>query len=69
LLVTTDLDLWRAAHLLIKQQGDDAAWVAVQRADELLDEGDPIGHETYKRIVRAIDELRRERPVEVEKVN
>jgi hypothetical protein len=35
--VISELDIWRAATLLIRQHGDDAEIVAAQRADELLD--------------------------------
>ena len=35
-----DVDVWRTAHILIKQHGEDAALVAAQRADELLASGD-----------------------------
>ena len=34
--MTSDLDIYRAAHLLIKRHGDDAAIEAAMRADELL---------------------------------
>ena len=34
-----DIDVWRAADLLIKRHGADAAIVAAQRADELLAQG------------------------------
>jgi hypothetical protein len=67
--VTFDLDIWRAASLLIKQHGDDAPWVAVLRADELLAKGDPLGYETFKRIAKAIDELRRGEPTKGDAIN
>jgi len=64
--MTTDLDIWRAANLLIKRHGDDAAIVAAQRADELLAiEGQIV----WKRIVRAIGELQRQLPSAGEAVN
>lgn len=31
-----DIDIWRAAHLMVKRHGEDAAIEAAQRADELL---------------------------------
>jgi hypothetical protein len=36
----SNLDIWRAADLLIRQHGDDAEIVAAQRADLMLDRGD-----------------------------
>ena len=32
-MTVTDIDIWRAANLLVKRHGDDAAIVAAQRAD------------------------------------
>jgi hypothetical protein len=54
-----DIDIWRAADLLVKQHGGDAAIVAAQRADELLDAGDVEGQVVWKRIVAAVNELQR----------
>ena len=49
-----DVDVWRAAALLIKRHGDDAAVVAAQRADELLATGDFEGSAIWKRILEAV---------------
>ena len=35
-----ELDIWRTATLLIRQHGDAAGFVAAQRADAPLDQGD-----------------------------
>ncbi len=35
----SDLDLWRAANIMIKSYGDCAATEAAMRADEFLDQG------------------------------
>jgi len=55
--VIPDLDIWRAANLLIRQHGDLAEIVAAQRADELLDRGDRDGELVWLRIKRAVAEL------------
>ena len=55
----SDPDFFRAAKLLIDQHGIDAPIRAAQRADELLDEGDVDGATVWRRILEAIDELRR----------
>jgi len=55
--VIPDLDIWRAANLLIRQHGDLAEIVAAQRADELLDRGDRDGELVWLRIRRAVAEL------------
>jgi hypothetical protein len=39
-MAISDLDIWRAANLLIKQHGDNAELVAAQRADLMLVRGD-----------------------------
>jgi hypothetical protein len=57
--MTEDIDIWRAAHLLLKRHGADAAIVAAQRADELLAQGDLDGQSIWKRIVNAVRELQR----------
>jgi hypothetical protein len=54
-----DIDVWRAADLLVKRHGEDAAIHAAQRADELLAEGDVGGQIVWKRIVMAVCELQR----------
>jgi hypothetical protein len=53
----SDLDIWRAANLLIWQHGDDAELAAARRADLMLERGDLEGQTVWKRIRRAIVEL------------
>jgi hypothetical protein len=55
--MTNDIDIYRSALLLLRQHGNDAVLVAASNADSLLAEGDIEGQATWKRIVRAIDEL------------
>lgn len=57
--MTEEIDIWRAAHLLVKWHGADAETVAVQRADELLAQGDTDGQRIWKRILAAVHELQR----------
>ncbi len=52
-----ELDIWRSAHLLIKQHGEDAGFVAAQKADALLAKGDADGFHAWVRIGRAIGDL------------
>ena len=56
--VTSNLDIYRAAKLLIDQHGDEAAVHAAMRGDELLAAGDMEGKATWVRILTAIDVLR-----------
>ncbi len=65
----SDLDLWRAAQVMVKRYGDGAAIEAAMRADEFLDQGDLDGKRLWMRIVEAIEELQRERPREGEAVH
>lgn len=67
--MTSDLDIWRTANILVKQHGDDAEIVAAQRADELLDKGDLEGQRVWKRIVAAVRELQRNEPLKGEPIN
>jgi hypothetical protein len=58
-MTVTDLDIWRAANILLKRHGDEAAVVAAQRADALLSAGDVEGEIVWKRIGAAVVELQR----------
>ncbi len=37
--MTSDLDIYRTANVLIREHGDDAALEAAQRADAMLEKG------------------------------
>lgn len=52
-----ELDIWRAANLLIRQHGGDATIEASRKADLMLDRGDIEGRRVWLRIKRAISEL------------
>jgi triphosphoribosyl-dephospho-CoA synthetase len=67
--MTDDLDIWRAAQLLVKRHGPEAAIQAAMRADELLAEGDIDGQRIWLRIVKAIEELQRPKPEPGETIN
>ena len=64
-----DLDIHRAANLLVKRHAADAAIVAAQRADELLAAGDLDGCAVWKRILAAVKELERTKPASGERMN
>ncbi len=57
----SDLDLWRAANVMIKRYGDGATTEAAMRADEFLDQGIIDGERLWIRIMQTIEELQRER--------
>lgn len=52
------LDIWRAADMMLRLYGYDATIRAAMRADALLDQGDSEGFFVWKRIARAIDDLK-----------
>ena len=56
--MTTDLDIYRSAKLLIDRHGQDATHTATRRADELLDAGDLDGQAAWPRISAAEEPLR-----------
>ena len=65
----SDLDIWRAARLLLDRHKDVAGLVAAQRADELLESGDVERSNIWKRILAAIDDWQRDAPRRDERVN
>ncbi len=60
--MTSDLDIYRSANVLIREHGEDAALEAAMRADAMLEKGDLEGQAVWKRIVRAVEEIRRTEP-------
>ena len=60
--MTTDLDIYRSAKLMIDQHGDEAPIHAAMRADELMAAGDMDGYAAWKRIVGVVDDLLRVEP-------
>ena len=57
--MTADLDIWRAAHLIIKRHGGNAPVVVAQHADKLCEDDDLRGAAVWRRIISAIEELQR----------
>ncbi len=55
--MTSDLDIYRSAQVLVKQHGPDAPIEAAMRADAMLEAGDLDGYAVWKRILRAVEEL------------
>ncbi len=55
--MTSALDIYRAANILVKQRGADAPIHAAMRADALLEAGDLEGVAVWKRILRTVEEL------------
>ena len=60
--MTSDLDIYRSASVLIKRHGQDAPIHAAMRADAMLEKGDLGGLAVWKRILRAVEELQETEP-------
>ena len=60
--MTSDLDIYRAANILVKRYGEDAVLEAAQRADVMLERGDMDGYAMWKQIVKAVEEMQRTEP-------
>ena len=55
--MTSNLDIYRSAKLLIDRQGDEAPIHAAMRADAMLEKGDMEGWAVWLRIVKAVGVL------------
>ena len=55
--MTPDLDIYRAANILVKHHGEAAPIHAAMRADAMLEAGDLDGYAVWKRVLRAVGEL------------
>ena len=67
--MTSDLDIYRSAQVLVKQHGQDTPIEAAMRADAMLEAGDLDGCAMLRRILRAVGELQGSAPVDGERVN
>ena len=67
--MTSDLDIYRTANVLIKEHAEDAALEAAKRADAMLKKGSLDGQKIWKRILAAVKEIQREERREGEAVN
>ena len=61
-LVIPDLDIYRSANVLVKHHGEDAPIEAAMNADAMLERADLDGYATWRRILRAVEELQRVEP-------
>ncbi len=58
--MTSDLDIYRSASVLIREHGEDASLEAAQRADAMLEKGDVEGATVWRRVLKAVEELQRD---------
>ncbi len=57
-----DLDIFRSAQVLVKRHGQDAPVHAAMRADAMLEKGDLDDYAVWRRILRAVEAMRRAEP-------
>lgn len=57
-----EVDIWRAAKILIDAHGDKSWLEAAQRADHCLENGNLDGVDVWKRVLRAIEDLQLKAP-------
>ena len=55
--VIPEIDIWRAANLMLKRYGEKAFEESSTRADELAADGDHDGASTWRRITVAVKQL------------
>jgi hypothetical protein len=59
----TEIDIWRAAYLMLWWYGDTAQEESARRADEFALDGDPTGEACWRRIIDAIEQLANRTPI------
>ncbi len=60
--MTSELDIYRTAKLLVDKHGAEAPIHAAMKADAMLEKGDMDGRAVWLRVVRAVEELQRAEP-------
>jgi hypothetical protein len=60
--VIPEIDIWRAAQLMLKRYGDEALRESAARVDELMAAGDHDGKVTGRRITSAVVQLPNDTP-------
>jgi hypothetical protein len=62
--VIPEIDIWRAANLMLKRYGDKAPEESAARADELAAQDDYNGEAVWRRIADAVGQLANRTPAE-----
>jgi hypothetical protein len=60
--VIPEIDIWRAANLMLKRYGDKALEESAARADELTAQDDYNGAAVWRRITDAVGQLAKRTP-------
>ena len=67
--MTSEIDIYRTANVLIREHGEGADLVAAERADAMLEKGSLVGQRVWRRVLAAVKEIQRREPREGEAVN
>ena len=57
-----EIDIWRTAATLMRLHADAARFNGAQRAGALYDQGDLEGFIVWRKVIRAIEQLERQKP-------
>jgi len=68
-VLTAELDVYRAANILVKEYGVEQAPLMAKRVDAMLELDDVDGQRTWKAVLRAVQELTRTEREPGERVN
>jgi hypothetical protein len=60
--MTSDRDVYATANLLLRQHGETAWLVALQRCDAMIEAGDAEGLAVWRRISAAVEALSDQKP-------
>jgi hypothetical protein len=65
----SEVDVWRAAHLMVKIFDEDASTQAALRSDPALDAGDMKNHRLWLGVMHTVNELQRTKRLDGEILN
>jgi hypothetical protein len=64
-----EIDIWRSAKILIEAHGENAELEAAVRVDQAMWDGSSDAMNVWKRIMRAVQDLQRQKPSASEPLN
>lgn len=62
--MTSDIDIYRSAYVLIQQHGEDAGIQAAMKADKFFSNGDLQAYVIWRQILQAVEHLMSTKPPE-----
>ena len=57
--MTSEIDIYRSASVVLRDHGEDAILEAAKRADAFLEQGNLDGQRVWLRILAAVEELQK----------